>query len=148
MIESSRSSSMILVDTNVFSEITKTRPNDKIVDWLFAHRNETLLSTIVVAELTIGIRTTPGARKRAMLLPWLERLVARHEGRVVPFDLAHAAKWAEFGSTVLISEQRVGSRQFDTLIAAQAMTLGVPLATRNIRDFEDIDLVTVNPWEA
>lgn len=66
----------------------------------------------------------------------------------MPFDLDHAAKWGEFGSKVLISEQRVGSRQFDTLIAAQAVTLGVPLATRNVRDFEDIELVTVNPWEA
>ena len=138
---------MILVDTNVFSEITKARPDDMVVDWLFARRNDTLLSTIVVAELTIGIRTTPGARKRDMLMRWLDRLVARHEGRVVPFDLAHAAKWAEFGSKVLISEQRVGSRQFDTLIAAQAMTLDVPLATRNARDFEDIALTVVNPWE-
>lgn len=136
---------MILIDTNVFSELTKTRPDDRIVDWLFAHRSETLLSSIVVAELSIGIRTTPGTRKRAMLLPWLDRLIARHEGRIVPFDLPHAAKWADFGSKVLISEQRVGSRQFDTLIAAQAMVLGVPLATRNVRDFEDIDLVTINP---
>jgi toxin FitB len=138
---------MILVDTNVFSEVTKPKPDDKVVDWLFAHRNDTLLSAIVVAELTIGIRTTPGARLRAMLTGWLERLIARHEGRIVPFELSHAAKWGEFGSKVLISDQRVGSRQFDTLIAAQAMTLGVPLATRNIRDFEDIDLVIINPWE-
>jgi len=138
---------MILVDTNLFSEITKPRPEDRVVDWLFARRNETLLSTIVVAELAIGIRTTPGAGKRAMLLPWLDRLIARHDGRIIPFELGHAAKWGEFGSQVLISDQRVGSRQFDTLIAAQAMDLGVPLATRNVRDFEDIDLITINPWE-
>ena len=139
---------MILVDTNVFSEITKPSPDDRVADWLYAHRNETLLSAIVVAELTIGIRTTRGARMRALLLPWLERLIERHRDRVVPFDLACAKCWGEFGSTVLISEQRVGSRQFDTLIAAQAMTLGVPLATRNVRDFEKIDLRTVNPWDS
>jgi toxin FitB len=139
---------MILVDTNVFSEITKPKPDNKVVDWLFAHRNDTLLSAIVVAELTIGIRTTSSERKRAMLLPWLDRLIERHKGRIVAFDLAHAAKWGEFGSKVLISEQRVGSRQLDTLIGAQAMTLGVPLATRNMRDFEDIDLTVINPWEA
>jgi len=137
---------MILVDTNVFSEITKPRPDDRVVDWLHAHRKETLLSTIVVAELTVGIGTTNGARMRALLLPWLARLIERHRERTVPFDLACAARWGEFGSKVLISEQRVGSRQFDTLIAAQAMTLGVPLATRNVRDFEDIDLRTINPW--
>ncbi len=139
---------MILVDTNVFSELTKTTPDDSVVNWLFAHRNETLLSTIVLAELTIGIRTTPSARKRALLLPWLDRLIARHDGRIVPFDLAHATKWGEFGSRVLISGQRVGSRQFDTLIAAQAMALGVALATRNVRDFEDIAVVTIDPWRS
>ena len=121
---------MIFVDTNVFSELTKLHPDNRIVDWLFEHRNSTLLSTIVVAELTIGICTTPGERKREMLLRWLDRLILRHEGRIVPFDLAHAATWADFDAKVLISEQRVGSRQFDTLIASQAMTLGVPLATR------------------
>ena len=138
---------MILVDTNVFSEITKPKPDDRVVDWLHRHRDETLLSTIVVAELTIGIRTTKGAKMRAMLLPWLARLIEHHNGRIVPFDLACAQRWGEFGAKVLISEQRVGSRQFDTLIAAQAMTLGVSLATRNVRDFEDIELAVVNPWK-
>jgi predicted nucleic acid-binding protein len=139
---------MILVDTNVFSEITKPRPDEGVVDWLHAHRKETLLSVVVVAELTIGIRTTGGERKRALLMPWLERLIERHRDRMVTFDLDCARCWGEFGAKVLISEQRVGSRQFDTLIAAQAMTLGVPLATRNTRDFEEIDLRTVNPWDA
>ena len=138
---------MILVDTNVFSEITKPKPDDRVVEWLLQHRNETLLSTIVVAELTIGIRTTKGARMRALLFPWLARLIERHQGRIVPFDLDCAQRWGEFGSKVLISEQRVGSRQFDTLIAAQAMTRGVALATRNVRDFEDIELAVVDPWE-
>ncbi len=139
---------MILVDTNVFSELPKPQPNEMVVDWLWEHRNETLLSTIVVAELTIGINTTRGAKHRALLLPWLDRLIQRHEGRIVPFDLGCARCWGEFGSQVLIGDQRVGSRQFDTLIAAQAMTLGAPLATRNVRDFEDIDIRTINPWEA
>ena len=137
---------MILVDTNVFSELVKPRPDERVADWLHAHRDETLLSTIVVAELTIGIRTTNGARMRALLEPWLERLVEKHRDRIASFDLACARCWGEFGSKVLISEQRVGSRQFDTLTAAQAMTLGVPLATRNVRDFENIDLDTINPW--
>ena len=137
---------MILVDTNVFSELARPSPDDRVVAWLHAHRSETLLSTIVVAELTIGIRITRGARMRALLRPWLERLIERHGQRTVAFDLACARCWGEFGSKVLISEQRVGSRQFDSLIAAQAMTLDVPLATRNVRDFEGIDLRIVNPW--
>jgi predicted nucleic acid-binding protein len=139
---------MILVDTNVFSEITKPRPDGRVVDWLFRHRDETLLSTIVVAELAVGIRVTRGERKRALLSPWLECLVADHSERIIPFDLRHAVKWGEFAAKVLISEQRVGSRQFDTLLAAQAMALGIPLATRNVGDFEKLDISLVDPWNA
>ena len=138
---------MILVDTNVFSELTKPGPDGRVVDWLWRHCSETLLSTIVVAELTVGIRNTPGAAKRAMLLPWLERLKQHHKDRIVPFDLATAERWGEFAAQVLIADQRVGSRQFDSLIAAQALTLDVPLATRNVRDFDTTDLRLINPWE-
>ena len=139
---------MILIDTNVFSEITRPRPDERVVDWLFAHRNETLLSPIVVAELTVGIRTTRGRSHRDMLAVWLARLIERHDGRVVPFDLASAAEWGDFGSAVLIREERVGSREFDTLIAAQALQLGVPMATRNGRHFEGIGLEVIDPWTA
>lgn len=139
---------MILVDTNVFSELTKPAPEPKVTDWLFDHRIETLLSTIVLAELTVGVRNTPGATHRRMLLGWLDRLVERHTGRIVPFDLAAAQRWGEFAARVLIAEQRVGSRQFDTLIAAQALVLDVPLATRNVRDFEGTDVKLIDPWQA
>lgn len=139
---------MILIDTNVFSELTKPKPDDKVVDWLFTRRNETLLSTIVVAELTVGIRTTRGTTHREMLARWLARLIERHVDRIVPFDLASATKWGEFGSAVLIREERVGSREFDTLIAAQALERGVPLATRNWRHFEGVGLEIIDPWTA
>ena len=138
---------MILIDTNVFSEVTKPRPDDRVVDWLFERRNDTLLSTIVVAELTVGIRTTRGRAHRTMLLGWLKRLIDRHAGRIVDFDLDAASKWGEFGSAVLIREERVGSRAFDTLIAAQALDRGVPLATRNWRHFEGIGLEVIDPWQ-
>jgi predicted nucleic acid-binding protein len=81
-----------------------------------------------------------------MLTGWLARLIERHKDRTVPFDLDDAAKWGEFGSAVLIREDRVGSREFDTLIAAQALNLGVPLATRNWRHFEGIGLEIIDPW--
>lgn len=139
---------MILVDTNVFSELVRPVPDDRVVDWAFEHRHETLLSTIVIAELDIGIRVTRGADLRKMLAGWLERLIELHRDRIVTFDLPAARRWAEFGSAVLISNQRVGSRQFDSLIAAQALALGVPVATRNVSDFEGAGVRVINPWEA
>ena len=54
---------MIFVDTNVFSELVKPRAEDRVVAWLFERRHETLLSTLVVAELSVGIRTTRGPDK-------------------------------------------------------------------------------------
>ena len=66
---------MILVDTNVFSELVKPKPDDAVVDWLFAHRKRTLLSSLVIAEIDFGVRTTSGPDKRKMLRGWLDRLV-------------------------------------------------------------------------
>jgi toxin FitB len=137
---------MILVDTNVFSELTKPIPDPNVVDWLFRHRNETLLSTIVVAEIDIGVRTTSGADKRKMLSGWLGRLIEAHAERVIDFDLRTARRWAAIGAPLLIDGRRLGSRGFDTLIAAQALERNVPVATRNGHDFEGVGLEIINPW--
>lgn len=137
---------MILVDTNVFSETFRPVPDANVVEWLYANRNDTLLSTIVVAELEIGVRTTSGAAKRRMLSAWLDRLIERHVDRIAPFDLAAARRWGQIGSALLIAEQRSGSRAFDSLLAAQALALDVPLATRNVRHFDETGLTLINPW--
>ncbi len=139
---------MILIDTNVFSELMKPAPDDAVVDWLFAHRNETLLSTLVVAEIDFGVRTTRGPDKRKMLRGWLDRLIEQHQGRTVDFDLAAARRWAEMSAAVLIADLRAGSRPFDTLIAVQALALDVPLATRNFRHFETTAVRIIDPWQA
>jgi predicted nucleic acid-binding protein len=139
---------MILIDTNVFSELVKPVPDTRVVDWLFEHRRETLLSALVVAEIDFGVRTTRGAGKRKMLAGWLERLIERHEGRHVDFGLPAARRWAAFSAAVLIADERAGSRHFDTLIAAQALVLDVPLATRNVRHFEKTEVRIIDPWQA
>ena len=139
---------MILVDTNVFSELVRPVPDANVVDWLFKRRHETLLSSLDVAEIDAGVRTTPGLAKRQLLHAWLERLIAEHAGRIVDFDLRAARQWARFQSAVLIADRRAGTRAIDTLLAAQALALDVPLATRNTRHFENTDLQVVDPWQA
>jgi toxin FitB len=139
---------MILIDTNVFSELVKPVPDAKVVDWLVAHRNDTLLSSLVVAELDSGVRTTPGRAKRDMLKGWLDRLIAAHAERIVDFDLRAARQWGQFQSKALIADIRRGTRMIDTLLAAQALALNVPFATRNSADFEDCGLELINPWQA
>ncbi|MBV9884784.1 MAG: PIN domain-containing protein [Sphingomonadaceae bacterium] len=137
---------MILIDTNVFSELVKPRPEACVVDWLFQHRRETLLSTIVIAELSVGIRTTRGQAKRALLFPWLNRLIERHEGRIAQFDVEAAKSWGELASSLILTGERSG--HFDSMLAAQGLALGVPIATRNIRDFERSGVSLIDPWAA
>lgn len=136
---------MIFVDTNVFSELTKPLAEDRVVDWLFEHRNETLLSTLVVAELSVGIRTTPGPDVRKMLRGWLDRLIARHDGRIVPFELAAARCWGDMAGTVIVTGGRSGF--VDSLLAAQALIMHVPVATRNVANFQDTGVALINPWK-
>jgi predicted nucleic acid-binding protein len=137
---------MIFVDTNVFSELTKPLADDKVVDWLFEHRLQTLLSTLVVAELSVGIRTTPGPAKRTMLRGWLERLIGRHQDRIIPFDLHAARRWGEMAGQVIVTGGRSG--YVDSLLAAQALVLDVPVATRNVSNFADTGVALIDPWIA
>lgn len=135
---------MIFVDTNVFSELTKPQPEENVVNWLFVRRRETLLSTLVIAELAIGIQTTPGPAMRALLMRTLERIVEQHDGRVIPFDLQAALRWGEMGGRLIVTGGRSG--MIDSMLAAQALVLDVPVATRNIRDFEDTGVALIDPW--
>lgn len=139
---------MILIDTNVFSELMKPSPDDKVVAWLHAHRTQTLLSTLVVAEIDSGVGTTPGRDKRTMLKAWLDRLVAAHAERIVDFDIRAARQWGQFQSKALIADIRRGTRMMDTLLAAQALALDVPFATRNVANFEDTGVSLIDPWTA
>ena len=136
---------MIFADTNVFSELTKPLAEDRVVDWIFEHRNEILLSTLVVAELSVGIRTTLGPAKRKLLLGWLDRLIARHQGRIVPFDLPAARRWGDMAGTVIVTGGRSGF--IDSLLAAQALVMNVPVATRNVSNFEKTGVALIDPWQ-
>lgn len=137
---------MILIDTNVFSEVVKPVPDPKVVDWLHERRNETLLSSLVAAEIDLGIRTTPGSAKRRMLEGWFNRLIEHHSGRIVDFGLDAARCWAGFNTAVLIADIRRGTRHMDLLLAAQEIALDVPFATRNAVHFEDTGVRVIDPW--
>jgi toxin FitB len=137
---------MIFVDTNVFSELTKPLADERVIDWLFEHRFQTLLSTLVVAELSKGIRTTPGAAKRKLLGGWLGRLIERHEDRIVPFELPAARRWGEMAGQVIVTGGRSG--YVDSLLAAQALVMNVPVATRNVSHFRDTGVALIDPWTA
>jgi toxin FitB len=135
---------LILLDTNVLSEMMKPEPDRPVDRWYHAHFATTRLPVIAIAEVAFGIaRLARGARKRdldAQLAQW--RL--RFADRIFPFGEEAALLYGE----VLAESERAGKPMSfaDAQIAAIAREHGAALATRNVKDFSTTGLRLVDPW--
>ena len=134
-----------LLDTNVISELTKDNPNPAVID-LLSTRDDLWLSAIVVEELELGVRLLPQGGRRDGLRQWLSLIIADFEGRISPVGIREAEWAAAFQVQVHRSggELELG----DALIAGTAMANDMAIVTRNVRDFDGLDVDIVNPWEA
>ena len=134
-----------LLDTNVVSELTKEDPSPIVVEYLNAH-DDLWLSAIVVEELELGVQLLPEGRRREGLREWLTLLLADYDGRISPVGRREAEWAAVFQARVHLSggELELG----DALIAGTAMANDMAVVTRNVRDFEHLDVDIVNPWNA
>ena len=139
---------MIVLDTNVLSEIIREKPNGKVVTWLEAQPLTGLFTTAITqAEMLLGVALLPGGRRRH----GIEKAVAGmfdedFAGRVLSFDEAAARSYA-----VIASARRRAGRpiaQFDAQIAAIAHCRKAILATRNTSDFTGCGIEVINPWES
>jgi toxin FitB len=138
---------MILLDTNVVSEVMRERPDPTVRAWLRAlPRRELWTASIVIAELPSGIDLMPAGRKQQTLREAVEAMIAEDfRGQVLKFDVSAARHYAQ----ILASRKHMGRpmREMDALIAATAKSNHATLATRNLRDFENCGLQLVNPWQ-
>jgi len=139
---------MILLDTNVISEIMRERPSRAVTAWLDARPdNEFWTASIVIAELLAGVESMSTGRKQKALREAVEKLILNDfRGRILTFNLAAARLYAQ----ILAQRQRQGRpiRELDAQIAAIARAHGASLATRDVDDFAACNLDVVNPWEA
>jgi predicted nucleic acid-binding protein len=138
---------MIVVDTNVISELWKITSNSNVRAWLNSQAVETLyLSAITVAELRLGIAVMPTGKRRARYQERLEKgLLPAFLGRVLAFDLDTSRVYAE-----LVARARAAGRAInkeDGYIAATATVRGFSVATRDTSPFEAAGLSVINPWE-
>ena len=137
---------MIVLDTNVVSEVMRPVPSSVVLKWLSRqHVAELYGSTITLAEILYGIELLPDSKRRNELLAGAERMFTKVlAGRIFAFEDKAAHAFAQIAST----RRKMGKpmAEFDAQIAAIAHANGASLATRNTSDFEGCGVHLVNPW--
>ena len=138
---------MIVLDTNVVSEMMRPTPNPSVLNWLNAQVAEELwLNSIVVSELLFGIARLPGgARKRQLANTFAAMLEQDFAGRILSFDLEPAVIYAELAAGCEAKGRPVEIA--DAQIAAICLAQGAQLATRNLKHFDGLGLLLLNPWD-
>ncbi len=139
---------MIVLDTNVLSELMRQAPAELVVQWLDNQPNTSLFTTAVTqAEILYGVSILPDGKRKQGLGAAVGAMFERDfTGRVLPFDgpaaVAYAAICADRGP--------LGRpiSQFDAQIAAIARSRGAALATRNTPDFDECGIHVIDPWQA
>jgi predicted nucleic acid-binding protein len=139
---------MIVLDTNVISELMRKRPTRRVLTWVDAQSaGDLAITSVTAAELLYGIaRLDDGARKRE--LGDAVRLLVHEDlaGRVLPFDVPAAEHYAD-----LVADRERHGRPItsaDGQIAAICRRHDATLATRNTRDFEATGVELLDPWAA
>ena len=138
---------MIVLDTNVVSELMRPQPEPRVMAWLQAHPLQDLATTtITLAEIGVGLARLPESRRRFNLETKFQTFVTRGLGpRVFGFDVTAAAVYGE-----MVATRERGGRPlngFDGLIAAIARARDAVIATRNVGDFADCGVPVMNPWD-
>lgn len=138
---------MILLDTNVVSEVMKAEPHPSVRGWFNAQAVETLfLSTHTVAEVMFGVSALPEGKRKNSLAATLEDVLALFVARVLSFDLAAARHYA-----VLATKARQAGKGFpapDGYIAAIAAAHGFAVASRDASAFAAAGLTVIDPWSS
>ncbi len=137
---------MIVLDTNVVSELMRPVPNPAVLAWVDAQSDRDLwLCSVVVSELLYGLARLPMGSRRAQLTQAFEAMLGEDfAGRVLAFDLPAAVVYADLVSAR--EQQGQPLAMADAQIAATCLAHGARLATRNVRDFEGLGLSWLNPW--
>ena len=137
---------MIVLDTNVISEVFKPTPAAGVLYWLQQQDDAEMFTTAVTrGELMYGLNIMANGKRREILMSGLERIFARRfAGRVLPYDESAADAYAE----ILAQRRRIGrpTGAADAMIAGIARSHSAQLVTRNVRDFEDCGIALIDPW--
>jgi predicted nucleic acid-binding protein len=136
---------VLILDTNVISEVLRPEPNETVVTWFESQPRRQLFTTAVTqAEILYGITILPKGQK----LLQVAQLIFEEdlENHVLPFSGDTAGHYADIVATRKSSGRPI--RQFDAMIAAIARQHGGNVATRNVSDFDHCGIDLLNPWDS
>jgi predicted nucleic acid-binding protein len=135
-----------LLDTNIPSELTRARPELRVVDWVDAQDNVSLhLSAISVGELRRGFTLLPQGRRRIQLEQWFQQyLLPLFADRVLSVTKSVGNRWGILGGECQLRGTPLNTA--DGLVAATALEHDLTVVTRNVKDFDQLGVTVFNPW--
>jgi predicted nucleic acid-binding protein len=137
---------LIILDTNVISEVLRPKPDDSVLAWLNQQEPETLyLTAVVLSELLFGIELLPESKRRKKLAEHFDQwLLKEFANRILPFDHSAAVIYAKQRALARIAGRDV--RISDGQIAAIAVLHGFSVATRDVAPFAAMGAKVIDPW--
>ena len=140
---------MIVLDTNVISEMLRVVPSPEVARWIVAQpEHELYITAVTEAEIRVGVNMMPISKRKAQLHATVDQILGQvFAGRILAFDSACAVVYAEIAA----NRRSVGRpiSPFDAQIGAIARANGAAaVATRSVDDFASVGVEIVNPWTA
>ena len=137
-----------LLDTNCISELVRTTPDPRVLQWIDAADESLLyLSVLTLGEIRKGVAGLPQGKRQTQLEMWLELdLQARFSGRILPIDALIADRWGLMAAEAKRKGWALSA--IDGLLAATALQHNLTIVSRNISDFANTRVQSLNPWEA
>lgn len=137
---------MIVLDTNVVSEVLRPAPDPTVVAWLGALTGDVAVTAVTLAELLAGVRRLSEGRRKSVLAEHIDAVLQtyRDSGSILAFDEVAASHYAD----ILAARERAGLpiSTADAQIAAICRTRAATCATRNTKDFAHTGIDLVDPW--
>jgi toxin FitB len=139
---------VIVLDTNVVSELMRKAPDERVADWVDQYpAGDVFITAVTAAELQYGVARLPdGQRKAVLTIKVAELLGEDFQDQILPFGVNATAHYAQ-----IAAEREQAGRPIsmaDAQIAAICRHYDAELATRNIKDFTDTGVHVHDPWNA
>ena len=136
-----------LIDTCVISEVLRTNPEKKVLQWFEDCDEEfTFLSVLTIGEIQKGITKLPDNQRKIKIQKWLNKdLLQRFLNKIIPIDIEIASTWGQIQGEA--ESRGITIPSIDGLIGASAVAHNMTVVTRNDKDIQKTGARVLNPWK-